>query len=458
MVKKEDTWFRSKRPRRNKKKTHHSKAKALSILLSIGAVLGFVKAASSQKHSSGQSSSVSDTLANLDQQPRQGFHLLSPRFQHQESLPALDNAEAVMQNSTSNQLFRTLQPLVPEGTSTNQLWLYTSVLQKLSTDTNNVCAATNMPSTNYVHFVQMLENTPTNELEKVVAGEDTYFDFDPVKKAFENPTNTAAFAQTVFEQGSLYNLWDSMLTELPKYEGDTDHMYWDNARNVVTNNGVVSTNYLCHPSIKVGMNFDAHPVLLTMVRFKNSKKVQEIIEPDPRKRSDAEYISLSREQLNRLTTYVRKHHPNCTANEFRDLFGLTVHPDDVEALGNYYKDFLAKTIRRTNRYLSSLATADFSEGSVMFGSYLHPLHEDAPKVPVDIAYNTGSASKYPNCMAAYARRDWETAIRECVPSSGKPVDRCNWRKKSLRNAKTRYEQDLAQQQRLQQQAQQQPSP
>ncbi len=413
-------------------------------LLALSAITGYIRGTSiRQARAEKSGTSLTTTLTNLDKS-QQGPALLSKHYQHIDLPPAetktpsvLANTNSVLENSVSNQLYRTLQPFVPRGTSTNKLWLYTSVLQNLSTDTNNVCSATNMPSTNFFHFVQMVEKIPTNELSHVIADTNTLFNFDAVRKAFQQPTNTFNFAQTTFEQGARYNLFKRMLTILPKHEGNTDFLYWDSAVNVVTNNGIVSTNYLYHPTVGVGLNLDAHPTLLSMLRFKNSDKIQEIIEPDPLKRSKGKYIKFTKAQLNLLTAHVRQNHHGWGAKKFQTEYDLSIHPDDMAKLTDYYHHFLASKIQHAENALKAVAPTNFADGSVLFGSYTHPLEVETAAVPVDIAYNCGSLTSWTNFKNGYANRDWTQAIQECIPASKTPKDRCNWRQKVMRKQKAK---------------------
>ena len=139
-----------------------------------------------------------------------------------------------------------------------------------------------------------------------------------------------------------------------------------------------------------------------------------------------------------LTEYVRQHYPTHKADSFQELFGLSIHPDDRKILDDYYKDLVAKKIVQSEAALMAAATTNFTDHSVLFGSYTNPIPLCAQAVPVDIAYNVGSLTNWPKFKTAFVERDWDVAIRESIPASGKPVERCHWRQTSLRNAKSLY--------------------
>lgn len=424
-----------------KKKTSHKKQKSVivSLLLVLSAVSGYVRGISIRNARAEKSAaSVATTLAQLDRTP-EGVAYLSQNYRHHELPSVVDNAEPKVQNSVSNQLFQALRPFVPANTSSNTLWLYTSTLEKLSTGTNNVCTATNMPSTNFFHFAQMATKIPTNELQNFITGTNTLFSFKDLKNAFKNPSNTFNFAQTVFEQGAHYQLLDRLTISLPKHEGNTYHIYWDTAKK---DDGTHDPQ----PTISVGLNLKARPDLLRQLRFKNSKFIQTIIHSDPKDRVSDEYIYLSEEELARLTVHACKNHWNQKANDYKEIYGLSVHEDDKDILDTYFKNKVVACILRTERELDSLKPKNFSDGSAMFGTYLTPV-EGAPDVAVDIKWNTGNnlANDWPKFCRNYLFRTFGVAKKECHVKD-EPFRR-KWWKNSLMNSAIKKQKEY--QQRLQ---------
>ncbi len=340
----------------------------------------------------------------------------------------LADAEAVLANNVSNRLFRSIQSVMPTNTSTNTLWLYTSALQKLSTDTNNVCHAVDMPQTNFVHFVRMAENIPTDQLTRVIEGTNTWFSFTPLITALSNPTNTFNFAQTAFEQSQRYQLFDSMTNSLSTYEGNTNFIYWDNATNALG-------QAFGHPTIGVGLNLEAHPDLLRQLHFKNSAFIQTIIHPNPAQRSRAEYIQLTVAELQALTRHVRANHHGERAANYESTYGLTINPNDQSILDNYFTNKTASTISKAEQSLQAHAPTNFADNSVMFGSYTNTVPLAAATVATDIAFNTGNDlnTQWPLFSDAYVARDFETAQEECHVRN-EPSDRKRWKNSQMRTA------------------------
>jgi len=354
--------------------------------------------------------------------------VLPPDLMQPSPSNVLADAEAVLANNVSNSLFRSIQSVMPTNTPTNTVWLYTSVLQKLSTDTNDVCHAVGMPQTNFVHFVRMAEKIPTNQLSRVVAGTNTWFNFTPLANALANPTNTFNFAQTAFEQGQRYQLFNSMTNSLPVYEGNTDFIYWDNAKDK-------DGNPIGHPTIGVGINLEAHPDLLRQLHFKNSTFIQGIIHPNPKDQSDEEYIQLSVSELRALTEHARANHHGKKADKYKSIYGLTIDSNDQSILDNYFINKTASTISRAERSLQAHAPTNFTDNSVMFGSYTNAVPLSAASVATDIVFNTGNDlhDKWPLFSDAYVARDFETARTECHVKN-EPSDRKNWKNDQMRAA------------------------
>ena len=425
-------------------KKHHVLAK-LSVISAIAALggLGLFKSARSSKNNlpdpaparvthlvdgrpiftPGFVSTDFDRVENADRPVA-----LPPDLMQLNSSNALADAEAVLANNVSNRLFRSIQSVMPTNTSTNTLWLYTSTLQKLSTDTNNVCHAIGMPQTNFVHFVRMAENIPTNQLNRVIEGTNTWFSFTPLATALSNPTNTFNFAQTAFEQSQRYQLLTSMTNSLPVYEGNTDFIYWDNATN--------SLGQACgHPTIGVGLNLEAHPDLLRQLHFKNSAFIQKIIHPDPTQRSNDEYIQLSVAELRALTKHARANHHGKRAANYESIYGLTIDSDDQSILDNYFINKTASTISKAERSLQAHAPTNFTDNSVMFGSYTNAVPLTAATVATDIVFNTGNDldTKWPLFSDAYVARNFETARQECHVQN-EPSDRSRWKNNQMRTA------------------------
>ena len=417
------------------------KLSLISILAALG-TLGAFKGERSSKNNKSDPS-ITPILKTVDGRAILPAGFVSPDFDRTQDISeerffpvefidfdssVLDNAETVLANNVSNSLFRSLQAVMPTNTPTNTLWLYTSALQTLSTDTSNVCHAVGMPQTNFVHFVRMAEQIPTNQLGRVIEGTNTWFNFTPITNALANATNTFAFAQAAFEQGQRYQLLTSMTNSLPTYEGNTDFIYWDNAKDK-------QGHPIGHPTIGVGLNLEAHPDLLRQLHFKNSTFVQKIIHSNPKDRSNEEYIQLSVSELRALTRHARAHHHGEVASNYETTYGLAIDPADQDILDNYFIKKTASTISRTERSLQAHAPTNFTDNSVIFGSYTNAVPLSAGAVATDIVFNTGNDlnTRWPLFSDAYVTRDFEAARLQCHVRN-EPSDRSNWKDTQMRAA------------------------
>ena len=421
--------------RQNIRRKNHGKSKytaaklvilgALSALTSLGCLKG---SRTAEKDSSKPARAVATA----------GDMRFNPFASNSDSI--LTNAPATQANTISNQLFQSLAAVAPTNMPTNTLWLYTSTLQTLSTNAQNICTAVGMSQTNFVHFLNMAQTIPTNELANVVSGTNTLFSFEPLKQALQNPTNTFAFAQTAFEQSARYQVFQDLEQDLPVHEGQKYFVYWCNATD---ENGDPNGQ----PTTGVGLNLARRTSILRQLRLKNSTLVQEIIHPNPNERTDDEYIHLSPRELERLTKHARKHYHNYKADSFQEIYHLDVHPDDRHILDEYFYDVLSRTIRTTEAEFETLRLTypEFTDGSPLFGSYTNP-HLEAAEVPCDIKFNTGNnlAESWKRFCRHYINRNFSMAKRECHVKK-EPDQRRRWKDGLLDEAQRQQNRHNAQQ-------------
>jgi len=345
---------------------------------------------------------------------------------------AIDLKASLENNAVSNQLFRQVAACAPAGMTTNMMWQCTSLLQKLST-TNDTCMALQMTPAGITNFINMATCMPSNQLVKACStnsADKTWFSFNALSKALKG-TNETAIAQETFLQKNRYLAQAKLAQKLPEpgIEDNKLFIYWDSAH---------------HPTVGVGINLDAHPRVLALIRIKNSENLQKILWPkDASKRSDSKYITLTKAQLNLVTAdVIANNHAKDAADTFKKTYGLEVHPDDCVYLDNFFNNEVAKAITNAEKDLEKDKPDSLAHESVLFGSYTNAIPLDAVVTAADIRYNSGQnlRDKWERFSNAYTDRDFATARTECIVTKKPNKQRNDWRQENMSKAQREMDQ------------------
>ena len=425
-------------PHKHKKKRNFFKHTVLIMATAlISAFVGIRHSQKGQKQSDREHTSIKKILATQSQKKLNNISspqkTLDTSLGNQQDLPDT--------NAISNQVFQLVASCAPATTNTNTLWQYTTLLQELST-TNKTCHALHMTLDNITNFVNMVSCIPSNQISNVCstnASQTTWFSFEPLKNALQT-TNAIDITRETFLQKNRYLTQKKLAEKLadPAIEGNESFLYWDNATKVVKTNQSRKTVPNNQPTLYKGINVAAHPEILSHVRFENSDFIQEILHPDDKEnRSDASYIYLSTNDLNRLTENVISNgYTNCRAKHFSDTYGLHIHTNDFAYLEEFFNQKVAQAVQASENDLEKNKPTSLANESVLFGSYTNSVPIDAAVTAADIRYNCGQnlRQKWPRFSNAYTKRDFDTARKECIVTKNPNKARNKWRQDNMQRA------------------------
>ena len=314
----------------------------------------------------------------------------------------LDNASAVLTSNPFNYYTNQFSQVLPTDVSTNTLQTYASAMINLTTNPKTQRVALFSSKELLNKMVALFETMPKNQLTDLAEGKlDTgYFSYDRIIQAVvKNPENPQDIIQRTFEVTQAYALHRQCQPPIKANEGNCLYLYWDNAKKDGKPNP--------QPTVGIGLNINANPSLSTL-RFKNSPKVQQILGTN----AQDKYITLSSDQMRRLTQYVKNNLFDKDASIYQKELGLNIHPEDVAKLDALFKQRLAQSIQNAETFLQ---TKNPSASSVMFGTYHTPVPLEFASVAVDLDFNLGTTEfmAYKNFSTAYAKREWEKAKHEC---------------------------------------------
>lgn len=419
-------------------RSHTSHKHLLSLLAAFVTVLGAAKLASTYQT-----------------RQRAKIPTAAPLFLPEWSNITSNYLQKATIDSTAQYLFSQIASVASPDTSTNSLWLYTCLLQELSTKEDGVCSALEMPRRSFSDFVKMADRIPSEQLQKALKGipANPFYSFQPLANTLQkNPPNPFAISQETFLMGQRYETHQFLAKQLSFFENSIPYIYWDNAKkpkrdangNILRDAGgkrILEPNN--HPTVWKGLNLDAHPDYLAHIRIKNSPELQKILHPTGKNYDDAEYIRLSSTDLKLLTKHVISNgYTNHKARHFLKNYGLEVHKDDWSYLEEQFQNNVARAISGAERDLEIGKPAYMANESVLFGSYTNPVCKEAAACAADLKFNTGAElcdkNGWPKFSKYYTSRNFKGASQQCsVPKGSRK--RNKWRKNQMKIAEKSYQ-------------------
>lgn len=307
----------------------------------------------------------------------------------------LDNAATVLPPNPFNYYINQLSKVLPKDVSPDTIQAYASAMINLTTNPKTQQVVLFSSKTLLKQMVALFEAMPTNHLKDLAEGKlDTgYFSYDRItQEVVQNPENIRDIIQRTFEVTQAYALHRQCQPPIKENAGNCLFLYWDNGQ----------------PTVGIGLHINANPSLRGL-RYKNSPKVQQILGTH----AQDKYITLSSDQMRRLTQYVKNNLFNKSASIHQKELGLNIHPEDVAKLDAVFNQRIAQSIQNVETFLQTKKT---SASSVMFGAYHTPVPLEFASVAVDLDFNLGKTKfmDYNKFSTAYANRAWEKAKQECA--------------------------------------------